>query len=191
MRPPVLLTAQGFSGMVKVEDTIMSEIQKVLAICRMTSQCGPVVRAAAAQARSFGARLYVLHVIYDPFGIEGWSLPLPTLADDYRRLLIRTRKELDARLAEVEQEGIAVTELIREGKPVREILNVISEEGIDLLVLPAHGESRLEHFLFGGDNDELVRAMPCAIMLVKREPKAPEDERLKRRYDPALAVWKE
>jgi nucleotide-binding universal stress UspA family protein len=177
--------------MLELEDMIMNEIKKILVVCRMTSHCGPVVQAAAAQARSFGAKLSVLHVIHDPFGIKGWNLPLPTLAEDYRKLMIRTRKELDALLAEVEREGIPVTELIREGLPVREILKVIREESIDLLVRPAHGESRLEHFLLGGDNEELIRTMPCAIMLVKREPKALEEDRLKRHYDPALAVWKE
>ena len=154
----------------------MNEIKNILAVCRMTGRCGPVVHTAAAQARRFGARLYVMHVIHDPFGVEGWNLPLPSLAGDYQRLMIRTREELDERVEEVRREGLPVTELIREGRPVREILKVVREEKIDLLVLSAHAESRLEHFLFGGDNEEIIRAMPCTIMLVKREPKAVKEE---------------
>ncbi len=169
----------------------MKEIKNILTICRMTSHCGPVLEAAAERARRFNAQLYVMHVVHDPFGVEGWNLPLPSLAEDYRNLMIRTRKELDARIAEIKSHGMEITEVIREGRPVSEILKVVAEEKIDLLVLPAHHESRLEHFLFGGDNEELIRAMPCSILLVKREPKALTEKELERHYHPALATWNE
>jgi len=28
----------------------------------------------------------------------------------------------------------------------------------------------LEHFLFGRSNEELIRRMPCSLLLVKKEP---------------------
>lgn len=167
----------------------MNSIKRVLVVCRMTGRCGPVLQAAADQAKRFGAKLYVMHIIHDPFGVEGWNLPLPSLAEAYYELMMRTRKELDERVKEVKSSGREVTEIIREGKPAREIRQVIREEQIDLLVLPAHSESRLEHFLFGGDNEELIRAMPCSIMLVKREPRPVKDEDELRYYHPALASW--
>ena len=34
----------------------------------------------------------------------------------------------------------------------------------------SHEEGHLEHFLFGRSNHELVRKMPCSILLVKKEP---------------------
>ena len=168
----------------------MNTINKILAVCRITSQCGFVVQTAAAQARLHNAELIILHVVHNPFGIEGWNLPMPALTEDYTRLMKRTRKELSERLTEAKQEPITVDGLVREGKPVREILKVVEEKKIDLLILPAHSESRLEHLLFGGDNEELIREMPCSIMLVKREPKQLEDDKLAHYYDPALAVWK-
>jgi universal stress protein A len=150
----------------------MDNIKKVLVVCRLTSHCGPVVRAAAEQARNFGAELYVLHVIHNPFGIEGWNLPLPSLEKDLRHLLEKTRKEMDDLVTQEKQRGMAVKEVVREGKPVEEVEKVVSDEHIDLLVLPAHEESRLEHLLFGRDNEDLIRRMPCSILLVKREPKS-------------------
>lgn len=38
-----------------------------------------------------------------------------------------------------------------------------------LLIMLAHEEGRIEHFLFGRDNEDLIRKMPCSIMLVKKE----------------------
>ncbi len=153
----------------------MNNIKRVLVVCMLTSRCGPVVRAAVDQARSFGAELYVAHIIHNPFGIEGWNLPLPSLEQDLRRLLEKTRKDMDNLVAEEKRQGMAVKELIREGKPVDEIEKIVRDEKIDLLVLPAHEESRLEHLLFGRDNEDLIRRMPCSILLVKREPKAVSD----------------
>jgi nucleotide-binding universal stress UspA family protein len=149
------------------------------------------VQAAAEQARLFNAKLHVLHVVHDPFGLEGWNLPMPSLAEEYQELMIKTREELDDQVQAVKEQGLPVREIIREGQPVHEIIKVILEEKIDLLVLPAHEESRLEHFLFGGDNEELIRTMPCSILLIKREPTRLEDEKQHRRYHPALAAWKE
>lgn len=149
----------------------MESIKRILVVCGLTSRCGPVVRVAADQARSFGAALYVLHVIHDPFGVEGWNLPLPSLEQDFRRLIEKTRKDMNELVAEEKRKGIALQEVIREGKPAEEIEKLVRTEKIDLLVLPAHAESRLEHLLFGDDNEDLIRRMPCSILLVKREPR--------------------
>ena len=62
--------------------------------------------------------------------------------------------------------------IVKEGEPVEEILKMVKKEKIDLLVLRANEESRIEHFLVGGSNDELIRMMPCSIFLVKNEPKS-------------------
>jgi nucleotide-binding universal stress UspA family protein len=148
----------------------MKDVKRILAICRMVTHCGEVVHYGTTLARQFRAELFVMNVIYDPFGIKGWNLPLPSLAEDYRKLLEKTRKDLHDIIAQEKQQGIAVKELIREGKPVEEILKVIREQKIDLLVLPAHEETMLEHFLFGRDNEDLIRKMPCSILFVKSEP---------------------
>ncbi len=149
----------------------MRSVRRILVLCRMVSYCGEAVRYGAELARQYGAELFVMNVIYNPFGIKGWNLPLPSLEDDYRKLLAQTMKDMHDIVAREEQRGLTVRELVREGKPVETILKVITEEKIDLLVLPSHEETRLEHFLFGGDNEDLIRKMPCSILLVKTEPK--------------------
>ncbi len=63
-----------------------------------------------------------------------------------------------------------IKEVIREGEPTTVILEVVKEERIDLLIMLAHEDGRLEHFLFGRSNEEIVRRTPCSIFLVKKEP---------------------
>jgi nucleotide-binding universal stress UspA family protein len=66
--------------------------------------------------------------------------------------------------------GLAIKALMKEGDPSDEIVKVVKEENIDLLIMLAHEEGHMEHFLFGRENEDLIRKMPCSIMLVKKEP---------------------
>jgi universal stress protein A len=147
----------------------MKSVKKILIICRMVTHCGEVIHYGAILARQFRAEILVMNVIHDPFGIKGWNLPLPSLAEDYRKLLETTRRNMHEIVAQEKQQGTAIQELVLEGKPVDEILKVIKEQNIDLVILPAHEETRLEHFLFGRENEELLRNMPCSILFVKSE----------------------
>jgi len=62
--------------------------------------------------------------------------------------------------------------LTKKGEPAEEILKVVKEENIDLIIMLAHKEGHLEHFLFGRSNDEIFRKMPCSILLLKKEPES-------------------
>jgi universal stress protein A len=88
------------------------------------------------------------------------------------KMLKESKAELDAIIKKEKNKGVTIKELIKEGKPVEVVLNVVKEENIDLIVMSAHEEGRLEHFLFGRSNEEIVRAMPCSVLLVKNEPGA-------------------
>jgi universal stress protein A len=148
----------------------MKDVKNILVVCGMVRFCSKVVHYGVSLSQKFGAELYVMDVIHDPFGTKGWSLPLPNLEADYRKLREKTGKELRAIIEREKKEGTVIHELVREGKPVDEITRVVREEDIDLLLLPAHEETRIERFFFGHDNEELIRRMPCSILLVKRGP---------------------
>ena len=150
----------------------MEDIKRILVVSRMTKYCAKAVHYGVSLAKKYGAMLTVVHVIHDPFGIEGWNLPLPNLDKDYRNLLKKERHELDEIIANESKSGMHIDVLIREGEPTAEILAVVKEKDIDLLIMLAHEEGHLEHFLFGKSNHELVRKMPCSILLVKKEPQA-------------------
>jgi nucleotide-binding universal stress UspA family protein len=64
--------------------------------------------------------------------------------------------------------GLPVTIKVRDGQPAEEIKKVVEEEKIDLIVMLAHEEGRLEHFLFGHTNDAILRKLPASILMVKK-----------------------
>ncbi len=150
----------------------MEDVKRILVVSRMTKYSKKAVHYGISLAKKSQAKLYVMHVVHDPFGIEGWNLPMPSLEKDYQNLLVRERKALDDMIAQEKQTGMDIAVSIREGEPTKEILSFVKDEHIDLVVLLAHEEGHLEHFLFGRSNEELIRRMPCSILLVKKEPQA-------------------
>lgn len=150
----------------------MSDYKKILVVSRMTQYCREAVEQGISLARQYGSELFVIHVVHNPFGYEGWNLPIVSLEKDYQRLLQDAKDDLDKLVKEARAEGLPVTVMIREGEPTKEVVAAVKANDIDLMIMLAHEEGRIEHFLFGRSNDDLVRRMPCSILLVKKEPEA-------------------
>ena len=143
------------------------DFKRILVVSRITNYCRRAVHHGISLARKYNAELTVLHIIHNPFGYEGFNVPMFSLEKDYEELIKNVKVELDRIIKEEKGKGLPVRELIREGDPAKEILKVVKEENIDLLVASHHEETRLEHFLFCQSNEELIRKMPCSIVLVK------------------------
>ena len=152
----------------------MEAVKRILVLSRSTRHCVKAVRFGLSLAKRYVCEMYVLHIIHNPFGLEGWNVPIASLKDlneEYEKMQKRARMDLDRMVEEGKADGIAVQVMVKEGHPNKELFKVIEEEKIDLLILLAHEEWRLEHILFGRANDEIIRRMPCSVMLVKQEPK--------------------
>ena len=153
----------------------MEDLHNILVVSRSTQHCLEAVRTGISLARKYEAKLFILHVIHDPFNLEGWNLPVPTFKEEYRKAIALAKKELDQMVQAEKTGGLTVTELIKGGQPVEEIRKVVESEHIDLIIMLGHHEGRLEHFLFGRTNDAIIRDLPATLMLVKKEPGTEEE----------------
>jgi universal stress protein A len=149
---------------------MMDNIRRVLVMVTATVDCVNVVRYAEGLAKRVQASLYVLDVVHNPFAYSGWNLPIPSLEKDYQRLLDQAREHLKFMVGEKKEQELPIELIVREGDPAEEITKVVVEKEIDLLVLPNHEETRIEHFLSGKMVARIVRKMPCSVLLVKQEP---------------------
>lgn len=145
----------------------METFNNILVVSRSTHRCIKVLRTGIALARKFGARLHVLHLIHDPFNLNGWNLPVPSLDDEYKHMAAKARGELDRMVRAEKAEGLVVNEWVRDGNPVDAIQQAVESEKVDLILMLGHPEGRLEHFLFGKTNDAIIRRLPAPLMLVK------------------------
>ena len=143
----------------------MKIIRRILAVSWSSKYCGKTIQYGVSLAQHYEADLYVLH-IFDTKWLQGFNVPMITVEKEHKKDMEKYKAELDAIIAVERQKGLDIKEFIEEGHSSDVILRLIKEHNIDLLVLRSHGETRLEKMLVGSSNEDVVRAMPCSILLV-------------------------
>jgi nucleotide-binding universal stress UspA family protein len=148
---------------------MVEDIRRILAVSWITQYCKATIHSAVSLAAKYDAELSVIHVV-DTSWMQGWNLPMMLHEEEHQKEMERIKAELNSIINREKKGGMKIKTIIKEGDPVEEILKVIEKEKVDLVVLRAHEESRIEHFMVGGSNDAIIRKMPCSIYLVKNEP---------------------
>jgi nucleotide-binding universal stress UspA family protein len=127
------------------------------------------VRAACQMASAQGARLTFVYVVDVSF-MSGLTVQLrPKYAEDFLERL--GAKILDEAAAIALSKGVPAKKALRKGKVLDEVIEVIKEEGADLLVVGDEGRTFAEKVLFGNplpDNvKELERRAGVAVSIVR------------------------
>jgi universal stress protein A len=150
----------------------MSNLSRILVVSLSTQHCLKAVQWGISLAKNYGAKLFIVHIIHNPFGLEGWNLPIPsmaTLEEEFATMTRKAKEVLDQYIEAEDTTGLDIEEAVIDGDPKDEISKFIEKEQIDLLVMAAHEQDRIEHFISGREIHDLVRKMPCSLFLVRRE----------------------
>ncbi len=150
----------------------MEDIKRILVVSRWTDDCKKAIHYGITCAKLLNARLAILQVEHDPLSLRAGALLLPSLRqveEEYRALMTQVKQEVDALIQQEKAQGLAIKQVVKDAEPVQEILKFVEEEKIDLLIMAGHDETRMEHVFYGRTNHEIVRRMPCSVLLVKGE----------------------
>ena len=145
----------------------METYKNILVVSRSTKNCAKVLHTGISLARNYNANLHVLHVIYDPFYYNDWNARFAVIEEELKQEITKTREKIDAIIQAEKAQGMEINEIVEHGKPVDEILKTVKNHNVDLILMLAHEEGRLEHFLFGRTNEAIIRRLPATLMLVK------------------------
>ncbi|HEY7790009.1 MAG TPA: universal stress protein [Vicinamibacterales bacterium] len=138
----------------------MITINRVLCPIDFAASSAEVLASAAAIARYHGAKLTVLHVAG---GYPVPAGPTPGRRQPARAFWLQRLREITADLREA-QEGVAVA--VREGEPVRRILEEASIGRADLIVMGTQGRSGLNRLLLGSVAEAVLRRASCPVLTV-------------------------
>jgi universal stress protein A len=150
----------------------MDDIKRILVLSKSTKYCEKAVHYGVSLAKAYQAELYVMHIIHNPFGLKGWNLPLaslPELEKEFSKMFRDAKADLDRIISHEKTTGLSIEEIVVEGDPSKKMFSFIEKENIDLLIMLAYEQWRLEHFFFGRELDEIVRRMPCSVLLVQKK----------------------
>jgi nucleotide-binding universal stress UspA family protein len=128
----------------------------------------PSVRAlrnAVHLARSFGARLTLVHVL------EAASSWFAGMIDgkDHAVAADHARTRIDEMLRPLDHHGVPIRTLVVSGKPAETIVSVAGEEAADLLVMGSAGRTGLDRLFLGSVATRVLRHLPCSMITVKGE----------------------
>ncbi|MEW5746766.1 MAG: universal stress protein [Nitrospirota bacterium] len=124
---------------------------------------------AVDYAKNCGAKLYMLHVVYDIATASGLYVPHVSVDEMYKELEAGARKQLENFGVELRRDIKEVEYAVLRGVPYEEILHFARENKIDLIVIGTHGRKGLDRFLFGSTAEKVVRYAPCPVLTVRGE----------------------
>jgi len=141
---------------------------------------------AISLARSFGAKLHVLHVLLPP--------PAYVMAQgNYVSGILQDQQKIDRKICQLREAEIesVVSELgggdthphivglegVREDLAIREYAEKIDA---DLIVMASHGRRGLLRFFLGSTTERVLKGAPCPVLIV-RPKEARERDRLTER----------
>ena len=138
----------------------MIDLKQVLVAVDFDEMSNVALNYARSLARTFGARLHVLHVMENPF--------LRAMANDPRAIEAGiTRRLLDTLTDEDRSVLHAVPVLRTSDAPAEEIVKYAQSELIDLIVLGTHGRPGVAHFIMGSGAEKVVRTAPCPVLTLR------------------------
>ena len=151
----------------------MEDVKRILVVSRSTVECKKALHYGVTLAKAFSAQLSILHIEYDPFENIGFhhvaSTSLTDFREEYRVREKQIREEIDAHIRHEMAEGTVVSEIVERGEPLEQTLRAVEKDKIDLIIMAAHEEGRIERMIYGRSTHELIRKLPCSIMFVKGE----------------------
>jgi len=118
-------------------------------------------------ARTFGAKLLVLHVadnIATRYGFEGAALPVEMQVEYEEAVKTRLGSVLD----EADRRELrAETAMRTSNSPADAIVHYAKEAGVDVIVMGTHGRRAFARMLLGSVAERVVRLAPCPVLTVR------------------------
>ena len=119
-------------------------------------------------SKKSSAQLYLLHIVEmflpDPNAVIGAYENVSNIYDGFEKKAMERLETLkqDERLSDLKIET-----QVRLGKPFIEIIKFSKEIDVDCIVMGTHGQSAIEHALFGSTAEKVVRKSSCPVLTVK------------------------
>ena len=142
----------------------MIKLKRILVPTDFSESARNALSYGISFSREYEAELLLLHVVETlAVGYASDLFPVP-MAEVFQEISGYARAELEKLGVEAREKGVAVRELLVQGKPSAEILRVAREETVDMIVLGTHGKGMIDKALFGSTTERVVRQAPCPVL---------------------------
>lgn len=142
-------------------------IKKILVPIDFSEHSKNALQYAISFAKQYNAELILVYVVEPtiyPADFSFGQIAVPNIEHDLRE---RGEAELKQLVQTQIGEALPARTLVLTGKPFLEIIQTADEENVDLIIIATHGHTGVEHILFGGTAEKVVRKAPCPVLVVR------------------------
>ena len=148
-------------------------IERVLCPVDFSEATEFALTPAVSLATEFNAELILAHVLDYPYPHVGPVVQGFDIEDYYGAMEERALTQLDELIDDDAREFSAFRAIVRRGSPFREIVALAEEEEPDIIVIPTHARTGIDHALWGSVAEKVVRLAPCPVMTVSPRQERP------------------
>lgn len=144
----------------------MIQIKSVLVATDFSENAQEAVDTALSIAKTFGARLEVVHAFQTPVPIVS---PYEVVVPDgfLEQARDAAARNLKAVVEKISSEGVEVKSHLTEVPAAPAIARIAEENDVDLIVMGTRGHTGLKHVLLGSVAERTIRLAPCSVLTVK------------------------
>jgi len=142
------------------------EIKRILFPTDISEGSAHAVPFVADLTKHYGAKLYIVHVMYDVARATGWYVPHISMDELYKDISSNAMKEIEKCCVEELRGYKDIEYKILKGVPHEEILKFSEENKIDMIIMGTHSRKGLDRVIFGSTAERVVRNAPCAVLTV-------------------------
>jgi len=148
----------------------MTVLKKILVATDFSSNSSQAIDRGFLLAKTSGAQLAIVHAV----GIETLAPLREWLGADLGTVSQKILDEAKDRLTEVVADssmadGVPADLRVQEGSAGSVIPTLSESEGVDLVLLGAHGSGFLQRMLVGSTASRLLRKSKCPVLVVKED----------------------
>lgn len=160
---PVLVTRSGEGHHLRSAIRAL-EFKKLLVASDFSSDSELALRYGLSLAQEYQSELHLLHVLTDSKTSKDELAWTSQSAEGPYHVAAR---QLHRSVPAETHLWCDVTHVVREGKAHREIVSYAVEQGINLILIGAHGQGFKLGTLFGSNTDRVLRESPCPVLVVR------------------------
>ncbi|SEA46872.1 Universal stress protein family protein [Desulfuromusa kysingii] len=147
----------------------MKDITTVLTAIDFSDSSDNAFQMALSLAKSFSAKLLVVHVINEPVDLRGFYVPHISFEKLEEEIEEGAHKMMESfcrkNLAEFKNYECHIVA----GLPFEQIIQQADEKSADLIVIGTHGRTGFDHVLFGSTAEKVVRKSKVPVLTVRLE----------------------
>jgi nucleotide-binding universal stress UspA family protein len=145
----------------------MEKFKKILFALDFSEHAEHAFDYALSMAKTYNARLVILHVIQEPVDLSGFYVPHISFENLEKEIREGAEKMMNKFCTEMLGDFTNFETSIISGVPYQEILKKAEDDGVSMIVMGTQGRRGIDHLLFGSNAEKVVRGSQCPVLTVR------------------------